>query len=51
MFRVSTKEIIKHKLTTRDRIMKIGNMKLLNELFVDGGSQSITEFVMRHGKS
>ena len=48
---MSTKEIIKRKLTIRDRIMKTGNMKLLNELFVGDGSQSITEFVMRHGKS
>lgn len=48
---MSTKEIIKHKLTIRDRMIKSGNMKLLSELFVDDGSQSITEFVMRHGKS
>ena len=26
-------------------------MKLLNELFMGNGSQSITELVMRHGKS
>lgn len=51
MFRVSTKEIIKHKLTIRDRMIKSGNMKLLNELFVDDGSQSITKLVVRHGKS
>ena len=48
---MSTKEIIRHKLTIRDRMLKSGDMKLLNELFVDDGSQSITEFVMRHGKS
>ena len=47
---MSTKEIIKNKLTIRDRMMETGNMKLLNELFVDDGSQSITEFVMRQGK-
>lgn len=48
---MGTKEIIKHKLTIRDRMIKTGNMKLLNELFMDDGSQSITELVMRHGKS
>ena len=48
---MSTKETIKHKLTIRDRMIKSGDMKLLNELFVDNGSQSITEFVMIHGKS
>ena len=48
---MSTKEIIKHKLTIRDRMIKTGNMKLLNELFVDNGSQSITELMMIHGKS
>lgn len=48
---MGTKEIINHKLTIRDRMIKTGNMKLLNELFMDDGSQSITELVMRHGKS
>ena len=48
---MSTKEIIKHKLTIRDRMIKSGNMKLLNELFVDDNSQSITELLARQGKS
>ena len=51
MFKVSTKETIKHKLTIHDRMLKSGNMKLLNELFADDGSKSITELVARHGKS
>lgn len=48
---MSTKEIIKHKLTIRDRMIKSGNMKLLNELFADDDSQSTTELLVRHSKS
>lgn len=48
---MSTKETIKHKLTIHDRMLKSGKMKLLNEVFADDGSQSITELVVRHGKS
>ena len=47
---MSTKEIVNHKLTIRDRMLKSGNMKLLNELFGDDSSQSITRLVARHGK-
>lgn len=47
---MSTKEIINHKLTIRDRVLKSGNMKLLNELFVDNGSQSIIDLAAKHGK-
>lgn len=47
---MSIKETINHKLTIRDRILKSGNMKLLNELFGDDGSQSVTRLIARHGK-
>lgn len=47
---MSTEEIIKHKLTIRDRMIKCGNMKLLDESFKDDGSQSITELVAKHGR-
>lgn len=48
---MSNKEIIKHKLTIHDCMIKSGNMKLLNEMFVDDDSQSITELVVRCGQS
>lgn len=48
---MNTKEAIKHKLTIRDHMIKSGNMKLLNELFADDGSKSITKLVVRHGIS
>lgn len=47
---MSIREIVNHKLTIRDRMLKSGNMKLLNELFGDDSSQSITRLVARHGK-
>jgi hypothetical protein len=47
---MSTREIVNHKLTIRDRMLKSGNMKLLNELFGDDSSQSITRLVVIHGK-
>lgn len=47
---MSTGEIVNHKLTIRDHMLKSGNMKLLNELFGDDSSQSITRLVARHGK-
>lgn len=47
---MSIKETINHKLTIRDRMLKSGNMKLLNELFGDDGSQSVTRLIARHGK-
>lgn len=47
---MSIKETIKHKLTIRDRMLKSGNMKLLNELFGDDSSQSVTRLIARQGK-
>lgn len=47
---MSTREIVNHKLTIRDRMLKSGNIKLLNELFGDDSSQSITRLVSRYGE-
>lgn len=48
---MSTRETIKHKLTIRERMIKSGNMKLLNELFVDNDAPSIAGLLVKHGKS
>ena len=48
--RLITSEFVNHYLTIRDRMLKGGNMKLLNELCGDDSSQSITRLVARHGK-